>query len=119
VPRSPHAHAEINGIDIRTAAQVPSVVGIPTGEDWAARNYGFIKPTIPRQRRNSEPMHAPARPSLALDRVMLVGDPVVETVDQAKDAAEMIIVDYEAMASVTNTAAVNAPGRRDRTADTR
>jgi aerobic carbon-monoxide dehydrogenase large subunit len=114
VLRSPHAHAKINGVDIRAAAEMPGVVGILTGEDWAARNYGFIAPTIPRQQRNGEPMYAPARPSLALDRVMLVGDPVAfvvaETVDQAKDASEKIVIDYEALPSVSDTATVNAPG---------
>ena len=61
VLRLPYDHAKINGIDIRTAAQMPGVVGILTGEDWAARNYGFIKPTIPRKRRNGEPLYAAAR----------------------------------------------------------
>ena len=114
VLRSPHAHAKITGIDTHAAAQMPGILRIFTGEDWAAQNYGYMFPTIPRQRRNGKPMYAPGRPSLALDRVMLVGDPVAfivaETVDQAKDAAEKIIVEYEALASVTDTDTVREPG---------
>ena len=114
VLRSPHAHARINSIDVGAAARMPGVLCILTGADWAATNYGFIKPTIPRKRRNGEPMYAPARPSLALDRVMLVGDPVAfiaaETIDQAKDAAEKIAVEYEPLAVVTDTDKVSAPG---------
>ncbi|HZT51719.1 MAG TPA: xanthine dehydrogenase family protein molybdopterin-binding subunit, partial [Stellaceae bacterium] len=109
VLRSPHAHARIRSIDVRQAQQMPGVLGVFTGADWAAEKYGAPKPAIPRVRRDGSPMHVPTRPALALDRAMLVGDPVAfvvaESVDLAKDAAERIVVEYEPLPSVTATEA--------------
>ena len=99
VLRSPHAHARIHGVDIAPAKGMPGVVAIFTGADWAADDLGHFVPPLQRQRRDGSPMHVPVRPALALDRVMLVGDPVAfivaETGDQARDAAEAVAVDYE------------------------
>jgi len=109
VLRSPHAHARIRGIDVRHAQQMPGVLGVFTGADWAAEKYGAFKPVIPRVRRDGSPMYVPTRPALVKDRAMLVGDPVAfivaESIDLAKDAAERIEVDYEALPSVTATEA--------------
>jgi len=105
VLRSPHAHARIRSVDIRAAQQMPGVLAVLTGEDWAAEKFGAPRPVIPRQRRDGSPMFVPPRPALAQDRAMLVGDPVAfvvaETVDLAKDAAERIAVEYEPLPSVT------------------
>ncbi len=113
VLRSPHAHAHIRGIDVRQAQQMPGVLAVFTGADWAAENYGSMGPAIPRTRRNGAPMVVPPRPALAAGRVLMVGDPVAfvvaETVDLAKDAAERIVVDYEPLASVTATDQARAP----------
>ncbi len=114
VLRSPHAHARIVSIDTTAAKQMPGVLLVLTGEDWAAGNYGFIKPYLPRVRRDGSPMFVVPRPALAHGRVMLVGDPVAfvvaETHAQAKDAAEAITVEYEALPSLTDTAQVRNPG---------
>ena len=92
VLRSPHAHARIRSIDIRAAQQMPGVLAVLTGKDWASEKFGAPRPVIPRQRRDGSPMFVPLRPALAKDRAMLVGDPVAfvvaESVDLAKDAAE-------------------------------
>ena len=105
VLRSPYAHARIRSVDIRAAQQMPGVLAVPTGEDWAAEKFGAPRPVIPRQRRDGSPMYVPPRPALARDRVMLVGDPVAfvvaENVDLAKDAAERVVVDYEPLPCVT------------------
>ena len=59
-------------------------------------------------------MFAPPRPALVVDRVRYVGDPVAfvvaESLAEAKDAAELIVVDYEPLPAVTNTAAAAQPG---------
>ena len=59
-------------------------------------------------------MFAPQRPALVTDRVRYVGDPVAmviaETLAQAKDAAELVEVDYEPLPSVTSTADAAKPG---------
>src|SRR6266436_8927588 len=113
VLRSPHAHAHIRSVDIRGAQQMPGVLAVLTGEDWAAEKFGAPRPVIPRQRRDGSPLFVPPRPALAKDRAMLVGDPVAfivaECVDLAKDAAERITVEYEPLPSVTSTEETLSP----------
>lgn len=106
--RSPHAHAWIRGIDKAEAEAMPGVVAIYTGADVEADGLGMPRAKQPRKRADGSPMFAPQRPPLISDRVRYVGDPVAmviaETLAQAKDAAELIDVDYEELASVTDTA---------------
>jgi carbon-monoxide dehydrogenase large subunit len=113
VLRSPHAHARIKSIDIRAAQQMPGVLTVLTGADWAAEKFGSMLPVMPRKRRDGSPMYLPHRPSLANDRAMLVGDPiafvVAESVNLAKDAAERIAVDYEPLPALTDTASAGSP----------
>jgi carbon-monoxide dehydrogenase large subunit len=113
VLRSPHAHAHIRSVDTRAAQQMPGVLAVLTGEDWAAEGFGAPRPVIPRQRRDGSPMFVPSRPALAKDRAMLVGDPVAfvvaESVDLAKDAAERIAVDFEPLPAVTATEQALSP----------
>ncbi|HEX9836889.1 MAG TPA: molybdopterin cofactor-binding domain-containing protein, partial [Alphaproteobacteria bacterium] len=114
VLRSPHAHAKIRAIDVRAAQQMPGILAVLTGADWAAEKFGHFSPLMPRFQRNGQPMFAPPRPALAHGRAMLVGDPVAfvvaETVDLAKDAAERIAVEYEALPSLIATDRVGAEG---------
>jgi aerobic carbon-monoxide dehydrogenase large subunit len=114
VLRSPHAHARIKSIDVRAAQQMPGVLAVLTGADWAAEKFGAMLPVMPRKRRDGSPMYLPHRPSLANERAMLVGDPiafiVAETVNLAKDAAERIEVDYETLPALTDTASAGSPG---------
>jgi carbon-monoxide dehydrogenase large subunit len=113
VLRSPHAHARIRSLDIRAAQQMPGVLAVLTGEDWASEQFGAPRPVIPRQRRDGSAMFVPLRPALAKDRAMLVGDPVAfvvaESVDLAKDAAERIAVEYEPLPAVTATEQALSP----------
>lgn len=108
VLRSPHAHAEIASIDTSAAADLPGVLAIFTGEDVAADNLGV--PGMPAKwlRPDGEPMKYRPQPPLALGRVRYVGDPVAlivaETLAQAQDAAETIMVDYQPLPSITDTA---------------
>jgi carbon-monoxide dehydrogenase large subunit len=108
VLRSPHAHADILGIDISAAAGLPGVLAIYTGEDIAADNLGV--PGMPAKwlRPDGQPMKYRPQPTLALGRVRYVGDPVAlivaETLDQATDAAETVMVDYAPLPSITDTA---------------
>jgi len=97
--RSPHAHARINGISIQEAMKAPGVVAVLTGKDVAADGLGNIPCLIPVPGLKETP-----RPILALDTVKHVGDPVAmviaETLQQAKDAAEKVDVDYEPLRPV-------------------
>ncbi len=105
VLRSPHAHARIVKIETAAAKAAPGVIGVLTGADWAKSGHGGHAPLIPYKRRDGQPMFETLRPALASDRVMHVGDcvalVVAESVNLAKDAADLIGVDYELLASVT------------------
>jgi carbon-monoxide dehydrogenase large subunit len=112
--RSPHAHALIRGIDADAARRAPGVLAVYTGADYAADGLAMPKAAMPRKKADGSPMFAPQRPALVIDRVRYVGDPVAMviagTLEQAKDAAELVMVDYEPLPSATNTAQAAAPG---------
>jgi carbon-monoxide dehydrogenase large subunit len=112
--RSPHAHARIRAIDISAAAAAPGVLGVFTAADLARDGVGTTAPTLKRARADGSAMFWRAHPGLAQDRVRHVGDPVAavvaETLPQAKDAAELVTVDYEALAAVASAEVALAPG---------
>jgi aerobic carbon-monoxide dehydrogenase large subunit len=110
--RSQVAHGIIKGIDTAKAKSMPGVLGVWTGADLAG--YGPLKTLIPVANRDGSPMKTPTRPSLATDKVRFVGDPVAfvvaETVAQAKDAAEAVVVDIEQLPAVTDAREATMPG---------
>jgi carbon-monoxide dehydrogenase large subunit len=112
--RSPYAHANIRAIDTTAANAAPGVVAVLTGADYAADGLATPKARMPRKKRDGSPMFAPQRPALVADRVRYVGDPVAlvvaETLAQAKDAAELVDVDYEPLPSVTDVAEAATTG---------
>lgn len=112
--RADHAHARILSIDTAAARAAPGVRAVLTGADMAAAGYGRGRAALPYQGRGGMVLLTPQAPALALDRVMYVGDPVAlviaDTADQAKDAAELVAVDYEALPAVTDMAAALQPG---------
>ena len=89
------------------------VVAVYTGTDYANDGIAMPKAAMPRKKRDGSPMFAPQRPALVVDRVRYVGDPVAmviaETLAQAKDAAELVVVDYEPLPSVTSVAEAAEP----------
>jgi carbon-monoxide dehydrogenase large subunit len=112
--RSPHAHAKIRSIDVEAAKKAPGVAAVLTGHDVLADGLGMPKANMPRKRPDGKPMFAPQRPALVVDRVRYVGDPVVmviaDTLAEAKDAAELVRIDYEPIPSVTATEDTVKPG---------
>jgi carbon-monoxide dehydrogenase large subunit len=112
--RSPHAHALIRGIDAEAARRAAGVLAVYTGADYAADGLAMPKAAMPRKKADGSPMFAPQRPALVIDRARYVGDPVAMviagTLEQAKDAAELVMVDYEPLPSATNTAQAAAQG---------
>ncbi len=113
--RSPHAHAAIRGIDSADAAGQPGVLGVFTVADLEADGVAPIPCQSGLKQRDGSPYVAPPRPALAKGRVRHVGDPVAvvvaETPEAARDAAELVLVDYDDLPSVTGTAAALEPGR--------
>jgi carbon-monoxide dehydrogenase large subunit len=111
--RSPYAHARIKGIDKSEALAAPGVLAIYTAEDTAADGLGHL-PTISEIKdeagnRHREPPHLP----IPVGKVRHVGDivamVVAETLDQARDAAELLAVDYEELPAVVTVAQALAP----------
>jgi len=106
VLRSPHAHAEIKGIDLEEAKKAPGVVAA-----WSMAELGAdgVKP-IPFpplfKRADGSPMAAPPRTLLAAGKVYYVGQPVAaivaETRQQAQDAADLVSIDYQDLPAVVD-----------------
>jgi len=105
--RSPHANAKILSFEDSAAKLAPGVNLILTGKDWENAGFSPFPVAVPRQKRDGSPMFTAPRKALSNDRVRLVGDEVAfivaESYSQAKDAAELIEVDYEILPSVTAT----------------
>ena len=114
VVRSPHAHARIAALDVGRARTASGVLCVLIGEDLARRGLGTLMPAVRRRRRNGASAFVCPQPLLAGDRVRYVGDPVAfivaETVNQAKDAAELIDIDYQLLPAVVGAEAALAPG---------
>ena len=111
VLRSPHAHADIRSIDTARASGMPGVLGVLTGQDLADDGIGAFPGPPPffasLTKPDGSPLIYPPQYALTSDRARYVGDPVAfviaETLDQAKDAAEAIEVDYAPLPSVVGT----------------
>ena len=114
VLRSPHAHARIAALDAGRARAAVGVLCVLTGSDLARRGLGTLIPAVRRRCRNGAPAFVCPQPLLADDRVRYVGDPVAfivaESVNQAKDAAELIAVEYEVLPAVVGAEAALAAG---------
>src|SRR3954447_10367320 len=112
VLRSPHAHARIVSIGAEAAKRAPGVLAVLTGADLKRRGLGTLRPLVPRRKGDGSPAFVCPQPLLAQDRVRYVGDPiafiVADTLNQAKDAAELIQVEYEPLAAATGAEAALA-----------
>src|ERR1700691_502936 len=117
VVRSPHAHALIRSIDATAARAMPGVLAVLTGADAQADGLTRIPhlaapgnaPDIVLHNRDGSPVPVAPHHVLATDRVRHVGTAVAfviaETVAQAKDAAEKVVVDYEPLPAVVDAKA--------------
>lgn len=111
--RSPHAHANVGHIDTAVAKAIPGVFGVYTYADLTditpsiAGGIGFPRP-------DGGPAPKTDRPLLAIDRVRFVGEPVAMIVADSRaaalEAAEAIIVDYDALPVVIDPDAAMADG---------
>ena len=120
--RSPHAHASIKSINKKAALAAPGVVGIYDGQDVAADNVNGLPCGWLITDTSGQPMKEPPHPILAQGKVRYVGDHVVmvvaETLEQAKNAAELIEVDYDVLPSVVDVRdAAKGPALHDAAPD--
>jgi carbon-monoxide dehydrogenase large subunit len=93
--RAPYAHAEIKGIDTSKAQELDGVVAVVTGELLAQHNLAWM-PTL----------SGDTQAVLATDKVRFQGQEVAcviaETAYIARDALDLIEVDYEPLPAVTS-----------------
>ncbi|MEJ2119640.1 MAG: xanthine dehydrogenase family protein molybdopterin-binding subunit [Alphaproteobacteria bacterium] len=110
VHRSPHAHAAIKAINTEDARAVPGVLAVLTAADLRAGGMGEIpsltaEVPLPPSNTDRGPFADASQYPLAEDRVRYVGEPVAfivaETRDAARDASELIEVDYDPLPAVT------------------
>jgi carbon-monoxide dehydrogenase large subunit len=111
--RSPHAHAKIKSIDTAAAMKAPGVLAIFTGKDIPDAVGGLPCGWLITG-SDGKPMKEPKHPILAQGKVRFVGDQVAiviaESTLQARDAAELIEVDYEVLPSVVDVTNAMKPG---------
>src|SRR6516225_3297245 len=97
--RSPHAHARVRGVDTTAATSAAGVLAVFTGEDLARDGLGTIPCLSAVTNRDQTPAVIPQHPVMARDRVQHVGDTVAtmvaESLAAARDAAELVAVEYE------------------------
>ena len=112
--RADRPHAGINGIDTAEAGKAPGVVAIFTGADMAKEGIGGLPCGWQIHNKDGSPMAEPPHPVMAIGKVRHVGDPVAvviaETKQQARDAAELIAIDYQDLPSVASTTDAIAAG---------
>jgi carbon-monoxide dehydrogenase large subunit len=112
--RSSHAHGIIRRIDTAAAAAMPGVRGIWTGADFTGNDYAPFVCGMPLKNRDGSPLRQTNRLPLMMDKVRFVGDPVAcvvgETVAQARDAAEAVLLEIEPLPAVTSAEMAAKPG---------
>src|SRR5919202_1326028 len=107
--RSPYAHARIRSIDAAAARKLPGVFAVYTGKDLVAGGVkpipvGWLLPGI----------KIPPRMPLAVDRARYMGEAVAVVIAEspyvARDAADLVEVDYEPLPVVTEAVRAVQPG---------
>jgi len=114
IKRSDRPHAKINSIDTSAAAAAPGVLAVYTGADVAADNVGGLPCGWLIHSKDGSPMKEPQHPAIALGKARHVGDPVAvvvaETKQQAKDAAELVNIDYTDLPAIATMQDALKPG---------
>ena len=103
---SPHAHARIKRVDVAKAKAAPGVLAVLTGADAVAEKLGSFTAHLMPEDFGAPKGHRTFQPVLVAETVRFVGDRVAfvvaETLAQARDAAELIEIDYEPLPAVVN-----------------
>ena len=112
--RSPYAHAKVKSIDSSAAMKMPGVVGVLTGQQIVDDKVGNLICGWAITSKDGTPMKMGAWPAMAPEVVRFVGQAVAvviaETKNQAKDAAEAVVINYEELPAVADIAAAIKPG---------
>src|SRR5216117_1284693 len=112
--RSPHAHAKVKSIDTAAAMKMPGVVGVLTGKQIVDDKVGNLICGWAITSKDGTGMKMGAWPAMAPETVRFVGQAVAvviaETKNQARDAAEAVVVDYEELPAAADIRAAIKPG---------
>ena len=110
IVRAPEPHGRLLGLDVTEARAMPGVAAVLTGADAAQDGLGDLTPAKEIPAPDGSPMRVPPRRVLARDRVRHLGEPIAfvlaETLAKARDAAEAILPEVEALPAVTELEAV-------------
>ena len=114
IKRSDRPHARIASLQTAQAAAAPGVVAVFTGQDMAADNVGGLPCGWQIHNKDGSPMAEPPHPVIAIGKVRHVGDPVAvviaESRQAAKDAAELLEIEYDDLPAVATTLDALEPG---------
>src|SRR5947208_7044431 len=103
---SPHAHARIKRVNVAKAKAAPGVLCVLAGADAVAEKLGSFTAHLMPEDFGAPKGHRTFQPVLVADKVRFVGDRVAfvvaETLGEARDAAEMVELDYEPVPAVVN-----------------
>jgi len=114
IRRADRPHARLLGIDTTAAAAAPGVVAVYTGVDMQADGIGGVPCGWQVHNKDGSPMAEPPHPVLATGKVRHVGDPVAVVIaaskQEAKNAAELLVVDYDDMPGIASVRDAIAPG---------
>ncbi|WP_447774931.1 xanthine dehydrogenase family protein molybdopterin-binding subunit [Variovorax boronicumulans] len=112
--RSPYPHARIVSIDTSAAVGMPGVLCVITGADLAEAGVKPMPGAAGFKRADGSDSASPPRRAMAHERARFVGEPVAcviaDTVQQARDAAEAVMVDYEELPMVVDLPGATADG---------
>jgi aerobic carbon-monoxide dehydrogenase large subunit len=112
--RSPHAHAVIKKVNKAAALAAPGVLAVFDGQDVAADKVGGLPCGWLITSTNGEPMKEPPHPILAQGKARYVGDGVAMVVatsyEAAKNAAELVDVEYDVLKAVVDVRDAQASG---------
>ncbi|MEO1192174.1 MAG: xanthine dehydrogenase family protein molybdopterin-binding subunit [Pseudomonadota bacterium] len=114
VVRSPLAHARIVSMDLEAAKASPGVLAVYSAADLEASGVGPIPVIALIPGRDGSKTEVPPYHALAAERVRHVGNPVAfivaESLEEARDAAEVLEIEYEDLPAVSDSTAALAPG---------
>src|ERR1700756_3567426 len=112
--RSPHAHAKVKSIDASAALKMPGVLAVLNGKELVDDKIGNLICGWAITSKDGSAMKMGAWPAMAPETVRFVGQAVAvviaETKNQARDAAEAVVVNYEELPAVADIRAAIKPG---------
>ncbi len=107
--RSRYAHGRVVAVDTEAARAMAGVALVITARDFTSGGYGEMPGSSPAVNRDGSPVKKPPQLALASDKVRYVGEPiacvVAETLQQARDGAEAVTVEIDALPAVTDARA--------------